>query len=81
MSGIVHKQNRMYAEAAIAYSKCWDLSDRKDEDLGFNYAYCSLKANRPDEALVIARKLLDQNPTRRDIVEQIMIPAFKILKF
>ena len=81
MSGIVHKQNRMYAEAAIAYSKCWDLGDRKDEDLGFNYAYCSLKANRPDEALVIARKLLDQNPTRRDIVEQIMIPAFKILKF
>ncbi|OHT15210.1 hypothetical protein TRFO_42667 [Tritrichomonas foetus] len=79
-SGVVYKQNKMFSEAAIAYSRCWDLGDRKDPEIGYNYAYCSLKANRPDEALVICRKLLDDNPGKTDLLESIMIPAFKKLK-
>lgn len=80
MSGFVHMQNKMYSEAALAFSRCWKLGDKKDKQIGYNYAYCSLMGNRPDQALVICRKLLDDNPEFTELLEKVMLPAFKMLK-
>lgn len=80
MSGFVHMQNKMFGEAATAFSKCWNLGDRKDKKIGYNYAYCSLMANKPDQALVVCRKLLDDNPEFTELLEKVMLPAFKMLK-
>lgn len=80
MNGSIHKQNKMYAEAALAYSNCWELSNKKDAMIGYNYAYCSLLADRPDQTLVVCRKLLEDNPLNTEIVDKLMVPAFKKIK-
>ncbi|OHS93151.1 TPR Domain containing protein [Tritrichomonas foetus] len=80
LSAESHKQNHMYSEAANAYLRCWNLTGRKDLEVGYQYAFCSMMANRPEEALEMCRIINSMNPMFKDLKEKIVIPAFKKLK-
>jgi tetratricopeptide (TPR) repeat protein len=42
MSAKVHLNRKMYSEAATAFGKCWELGNRQDPEMGYNFAYCTL---------------------------------------
>lgn len=80
MSAILYKKSQMYAEAADAFHHCWELSGKNDIEAGYQFALCSLKANKPEDALEMCRMINDVNPLFKDLREKILIPSFKKLK-
>lgn len=80
MSAILYKRNKMYAEAANAYLYCWKLSCNKDLDYGYEYALCSMKANKPEDAIEMCRIINEIQPLYRNMKQNIMLPSFRKLK-
>ena len=80
MSGEVSMKRKYYNEAATAFHYCWKLGDHKDLEIGYKYAYCSMKAGKYEEALNVCRSILNIHPEYRDIKERIMIPSYKKMK-
>ncbi|OHT16820.1 TPR Domain containing protein [Tritrichomonas foetus] len=80
MSAQVNMKRKMYQEAAVAYGYCWQLCDHKDPEVGYNYAYCSMKAKNYDNALIICRGVMDIYPEYKDLREKVMIPSYHMIK-
>ncbi|OHT16108.1 TPR Domain containing protein [Tritrichomonas foetus] len=80
MSAAVHFKNKMYSDAANAYSHLWELCDKSDPEIGYSYAYCSMKAKKYDIALIICRAVLDLHPEYKDLKKEILIPSYRKCK-
>jgi tetratricopeptide repeat protein 21B len=80
MSAKVHAERNMFTEASQAYGKCWELGDRHDPEMGYNYAYCTMKSKRYESALSICREVMDLYPGYKDLREKVAIPSFRKMK-
>ena len=80
MSATVHHKNKAYNEAANAYSHLWNLSAKKDPEVGYQFAYCAMKAKRYEQALIICHDVLEISPEYKDLKEKILIPSYKKVK-
>ena len=79
MSAKVHKRNKMFQEAATSYRRCWELGGFKDNEVGWKCVRCLLKAKKPDDALVICKKIFDLNPVPLPKLDALVFNAFKQL--
>jgi tetratricopeptide repeat protein 21B len=80
MSAKVHRDRNMYAEACQAYGKCWELGDRHDPEMGYNFAYCTMKSKNYEGALAICRDVMDLYPGYKNLHERVAIPSFRKMK-
>jgi tetratricopeptide (TPR) repeat protein len=80
MSAEVHRERKMFGEAAQAYGKCWELGDRKNPEMGYSYAYCTMKSKKYENALAICREVMDIYPGYKDLREKVAIPSFRKMK-
>ena len=80
MSAKVHRNRKMYSEASIAYGYCWDLCDHNDPEVGYNYAYCCMKAKKYDTALIICREVMNIYPEYKNLREKVLEPTFRHIK-
>lgn len=75
-----HKSTKHYAEAANAYSHCWELCSYSNPEIGYNYANCLLLSNQPEQAMTACRMIMELFPEFISIKKDIVLPAFKLLK-
>lgn len=80
MSATVHMKNKMYNEASTAYGRLWDLCDHNDPEIGYNYAFCSMKAKKFDVAMLVCREVLTISPNYKNIQQEVLIPSYKQIK-
>jgi tetratricopeptide repeat protein 21B len=80
MSAKVHLDRKMYQEASVAFGKCWELGNKADPDVGYNFAYCTMKAKHFHATLEICREMADLYPGYRDLRERVTIPAFRKMR-
>lgn len=80
MSAKVHMEKKMYAEASTAFGYCWKLCDHSDPEVGYKYAYCSMKAKRYETALIVSREVMELCPDYNGLKEKVIIPSFRNIK-
>jgi tetratricopeptide repeat protein 21B len=73
------KQER-YEEAATSYARYWKLSRKNDVDIGYNYAFCCMKAERYEESLTVAHHVLQIHPAYKDLQDKVMRHCFGKVK-
>lgn len=73
-------KRKLYPEAAMAYRYLWQLSNKKDPEIGYNYAHALLKAKDYPTALIICREVFTIYPGYKDLKEKVLIPSFKKIK-
>jgi len=77
MSARVHLDRKMYQEASVAFGKCWELGNRQDPEVGYNFAYCTMKAKNYELALAICREVENLSPGYKDLRDKVTVPAFR----
>lgn len=80
MCAEINLKRKMYQEAANAFKFCWELCDKKDLEIGYNYAYCSMKSKDYETALITCREVLNDHPEYKDLKEKVMIPSYLKIK-
>lgn len=80
MCAQISRPNSMYAEAVNALMYCWKLSGETDLDSAYDYAFCSMKADRPDDAIEMCRMMQNTNFNYKDLKNTILIPSYKKFK-
>jgi tetratricopeptide repeat protein 21B len=80
MSAQVHRERKMWSEASQAYGRSWELGDRNDPEVGYNYAYCTMKSKNYEGALTVCRELMDLYPGYKDLRERVAIPSFRKMR-
>lgn len=81
MSAKVQLKRKMYLEASSAFKYCWELCDHSDPEIGYNYAYCCMKAKKYDIALIVSREVMNLYPDYKDLREKVVKPSFQNIKF
>ena len=80
MSAFYGLKAKLYGDAATSFMKCWELSGKKNIEIGYELAYCLMMNKKPEESLTVCRAILDENPLYKDVREKIMIPAYRMLQ-
>lgn len=80
MAAETHLHNHLFSEAANAFYHCWELSGKSNHEIGYKFAMCALKASKPENALAMCRRIQEADPSFPDMREQVIMPAFKILR-
>lgn len=80
MSAAVNRKNKMYNEAANAFGHLWELCDHSDPEIGYEYAYCSMKSHKFETALIVCRDVLKLHPEYKDLKQEILIPSFQKIR-
>jgi hypothetical protein len=80
MSAKVHLDRKMYHNASVAFGKCWELGNKEDPEVGYNFAYCTMKAKNFEAALEICREMGNLYPGYKDLREKVIIPAFRKMR-
>lgn len=80
MCAEINLKRKMYQEAANAFKFCWELCDKKDLEIGYNYAFCSMKSKDYVTALITCREVLNDHPEYKDLKEKVMVPSYLNIK-
>lgn len=61
--GLIKEKERAFVDAAVHYAKAFEMSNRKNEAVGFRLAFNYLKAERLIDCIDISKEVIKVNPS------------------
>ena len=79
--GLIKEKERAYVDAANHYEKAFEMSNKKNEAVGFRLAFNYLKAERLIDCIDVSKEVLKVNPNfpgiQTDLIEKARIQIRK----
>ena len=81
LMGLIKEKERAYVDAANHYEKAFEMSNKKNEAVGFRLAFNYLKAERLIDCIDVSKEVLKVNPNfpgiQTDLIEKARIQIRK----